>query len=200
MISIKSSSIVVLLTFVFLTTCSCSSAFTIIAATSSKSSRSTTELSSSSTNNTPSSAVTTIPPIRHTDSNHPLLQLANDYIYTKSGFYSPYDPDAHSNDFIFRGPYIGPLNKADYLATNHGYLRSESTRRYPISTPNAFGFSLDPLDPNRVWLMVRNTGTFTGEPGRGFGKEVSVPPNGKSIQGCPETLSLTFDEQHKASI
>jgi hypothetical protein len=187
MISITSS--IVVLAFVFMTICSYSSAFTI-AATSSKS-RSTTELYSSSTT-TPSAV--TIPPIPHTDPNHPLIQIANEYIYTKSGFYSPHDPDSFSNEFIFRGPYIGPLNKADYLATMDTF---GIYKAIPDINPNAFGFSIDPLDPNRVWFMVRNTGTFTGEPGLGFGNEVYVPPNGKSIQGCPETFSITFDDQQK---
>eukprot|EP00401_Gymnodinium_catenatum_P057624 CAMPEP_0117554556 /NCGR_PEP_ID=MMETSP0784-20121206/50816_1 /TAXON_ID=39447 /ORGANISM="" /LENGTH=55 /DNA_ID=CAMNT_0005351727 /DNA_START=259 /DNA_END=423 /DNA_ORIENTATION=+ len=38
----------------------------------------------------------------------------------------------------------------------------------PDISPNAFGYTLDPQDPNRVWFLVRNSGTFTGEPGLGF--------------------------------
>lgn len=113
-------------------------------------------------------------------------------LYTQSGFYSPIDESAFSKDFVFRGPYIGPLNKADYIQTMNAFKIYEAL---PDINPNAFGFSLDPKDPNRVWFIVRNTGTFTGELGLGNGR--SVPPNGASLSGCPETFSMTFDSDRK---
>lgn len=57
------------------------------------------------------------PPVVAADANHPLIMLANEILYTKSGFYSPYDESVYSEEFVFRGPYIGPLNKEDYLET-----------------------------------------------------------------------------------
>ena len=48
-----------------------------------------------------------VPPVQVADPNNPLIQLANEFTYTKSGFYSPYDEDAFSDEFVFRGPYIG---------------------------------------------------------------------------------------------
>lgn len=45
--------------------------------------------------------------------------------------------------------------------------------------------------------MVRNTGTFTGEPGLGLGGGQFFPPNGAKLEGCPETFSLTFDSNKK---
>ena len=128
------------------------------------------------------------------DPNHPLIELANEYIYTQSGFYSEFDESVHSEDFVFRGPYIGPLNKKDYQHTLNTF---GIYKALPDISPNAFGFSIDPMDPNRVWFMVRNTGTFTGEPGLGLGNEQYVPPNGAKLQGCPETFSIIFDENQK---
>mmetsp|Transcript_403 Transcript_403/g.390 ORF Transcript_403/g.390 Transcript_403/m.390 type:complete len:115 (-) Transcript_403:1-345(-) len=55
------------------------------------------------------------PSIDMADANHPLIKLTNEIIYSKSGFYSDYDESYFSEDFVFRGPFIGPLNKADYL-------------------------------------------------------------------------------------
>jgi len=134
------------------------------------------------------------PPVRTSPADHPLIQLANEFVYTKSGFYSPYEESWYSDDFVFRGPYIGPLNKKDYLGTMDTF---GIYRAIPDINPNAFGWSIDPADPNRVWFLVRNTGTFTGEPGLGFGGGRFFPPNGASLRGCPETFSITFDDDRK---
>lgn len=121
---------------------------------------------------------------------HPLIQKANEFIYTKSGFYSPYDASWFADDFVFRGPYIGPLNKRDYLDTMDAF---EIYNAIPDISPNAFGFSVDPRDENRVWFLVRNTGTFTGKNGLKIGDSFSLPPNGAVLDGCPETHSIIFD-------
>mmetsp|Transcript_24411 Transcript_24411/g.43732 ORF Transcript_24411/g.43732 Transcript_24411/m.43732 type:complete len:261 (+) Transcript_24411:77-859(+) len=134
------------------------------------------------------------PPVVVADANHPLIQLANEIIYTRSGFYSEYDESVFSDEFVFRGPYIGPLNKKDYLETMDGF---GIYKAFPDINPNVFGFSIDPLNPNKVWFMIRNTGTFTGEPGLGLGKAGHFPPNGATLNGCPETFSMEFDEDKK---
>lgn len=134
---------------------------------------------------------TTVPPVQMADASHPLIQRANDIIYTKSGFYSESDASCFADDFVFRGPYIGPLNKADYLETMDTF---GVYRALPDISPNAYGFSIDPQNPNRVWFMVRNTGTFAGEPGLGFGNGQFFPPNGATLEGCPETFSVTFND------
>lgn len=123
-----------------------------------------------------------------------LIQLANEFMHKQSGFYSPHDEAAFSDEFVFRGPYIGPLNKEDYLKTMDVF---GIYKAIPDISPNAFGWSVDPADPNRVWFLVRNTGTFTGEPGLGLGNGQNFPPNGASIQGCTETFSITFDGERK---
>jgi len=133
------------------------------------------------------------PPVVLAGPTHPLIQLANDIVYTKSGFYSDYDESAYSDDFVFRGPYIGPLNKKDYFSTMDTF---GIYRAIPDINPNAFGYSIDPRDPNRVWFMVRNTGTFDGEP-IGLGNGMDYKPNGAVLDGCVETFSITFDEERK---
>eukprot|EP00640_Fibrocapsa_japonica_P002548 CAMPEP_0113944166 /NCGR_PEP_ID=MMETSP1339-20121228/30680_1 /TAXON_ID=94617 /ORGANISM="Fibrocapsa japonica" /LENGTH=254 /DNA_ID=CAMNT_0000949253 /DNA_START=16 /DNA_END=780 /DNA_ORIENTATION=- /assembly_acc=CAM_ASM_000762 len=121
-----------------------------------------------------------------------LTEIAKDFIYSKTGFYSSYDADAFSDEFIFRGPFIGPLNKKDYFQTMDAF---EIYKAIPDINPNAWGFSIDPNDPNRVWLMVRNTGTFTGQPI--LPNAMNLKPNGAKLQGCPETFSIIFDEEQK---
>mmetsp|Transcript_20688 Transcript_20688/g.20031 ORF Transcript_20688/g.20031 Transcript_20688/m.20031 type:complete len:256 (-) Transcript_20688:354-1121(-) len=121
-----------------------------------------------------------------------LISRAKDILYNKSGFYSSSDPTLFSEEFVFRGPNIGPLNKKDYFQTMTAFGISKAI---PDINPNAWGYSIDPIDPNRVWFMVRNTGTFTGDaiaPG-----SLNYKSNGSKLQGCPETFSLTFDDQQK---
>eukprot|EP00529_Nitzschia_sp_RCC80_P028562 CAMPEP_0113514698 /NCGR_PEP_ID=MMETSP0014_2-20120614/40549_1 /TAXON_ID=2857 /ORGANISM="Nitzschia sp." /LENGTH=271 /DNA_ID=CAMNT_0000411215 /DNA_START=208 /DNA_END=1023 /DNA_ORIENTATION=- /assembly_acc=CAM_ASM_000159 len=146
--------------------------------------------SSSSTSSSPQ-----LPPIEAAPAvDHPLIQAAHKFAYSQSGFYSPYDESMFSDEFVFRGPYIGPLNKQDYLSTMDTF---GIYKAFPDISPNCFGYSIDPQNPNRVWFMVRNTGTFTGEPGLGFGGDAYFPPNGATLQGSPETFSIIFDEDQK---
>jgi len=126
--------------------------------------------------------------------DHPLIQTAHKFIYSQSGFYSPYDESVFSDEFVFRGPYIGPLNKKDYLSTMDTF---GIYKALPDIDPNSFGYSIDPQNPNRVWFLVRNTGTFTGEPGLGFGGDLYFPPNGAKLEGSPETFSIIFDDDGK---
>uniref|UniRef100_A0A6U3SEY5 Uncharacterized protein n=1 Tax=Ditylum brightwellii TaxID=49249 RepID=A0A6U3SEY5_9STRA len=121
-----------------------------------------------------------------------LIEKAKDIIYNKSGFYSPFDSDIFSKEFVFRGPIIGPLNKKDYLKTMDAF---QVYNAIPDINPNAWGFSIDPQDDNRVWFMVRNSGTFTG---RAFLPDsLNYEANGAMIDGCPETFSITFDDDQK---
>ena len=130
------------------------------------------------------------------DVNNPLIQLARDFVYNKSRFFSSYDPSAYSDDFIFRGPYIGPLNKNDYFSTMDTF---KVYKALPDINPNAWGFSIDPKYPSRVWYWTRNTGTFNGEH-IGVGNGLSIPPNGAVLDGCPETHSIIFDDDQKVKL
>jgi hypothetical protein len=166
------------------------SAFSVLPERSTLSRRRLTPLRSSATDPQVSKKAPPIP----TNKDNTLIILANEFIYTSSGFYSAADPSFYSDDFIFRGPYIGPLNKKDYLATMDTFKIYEGL---PDISPNAFGFSIDPKNPNRVWFLVRNSGTFTGKPGIGLGYGQYFPPNGAKLEGCPETFSITFDDNQK---
>jgi len=121
-----------------------------------------------------------------------LIEKAKNILENKSGFYSPYDEDVFADDFVFRGPFVGPLNKKDYLATMDAF---GIYKAFPDISSNAWGFNIDPENPNRVWFMVRNTGTFTGEPLAP--DSLNFKPNGAELQGCPETFSIIFDEEEK---
>ena len=62
-----------------------------------------------------STAVAAAVPPLPTAGDAELLQKANEFLHSGSGFYTPSREELFSDEFIFRGPAIGPLNKVDYL-------------------------------------------------------------------------------------
>jgi hypothetical protein len=109
------------------------------------------------------------------------------------GFYSPANESEFSEEFVFRAPVIGPLNKKDYLFTMGSFNLFEA---FPDLKANAWGFSIDPENPNKVWFMLRSTGTFENDLTAGPNVP-SIKANGKKLNGCPETHSILFDDDMK---
>ena len=70
------------------------------------------------------------------------------------------DPSKLDDDFVFRAPTIGPLNKKDYINT---MTTLQTYVGYPDLTPNAFGFTQDPDEPLKCIFWTRATGTFTAQ-------------------------------------
>ena len=67
------------------------------------------------------------------------------------GFYQPVlDKSMLSDDFVFMGPVVGPLNKADYLGTLGVFKIYEA---FPDITVSASGFTQDPTDPVCFFLV-----------------------------------------------
>eukprot|EP00588_Corethron_pennatum_P014282 CAMPEP_0194275106 /NCGR_PEP_ID=MMETSP0169-20130528/8027_1 /TAXON_ID=218684 /ORGANISM="Corethron pennatum, Strain L29A3" /LENGTH=266 /DNA_ID=CAMNT_0039018489 /DNA_START=40 /DNA_END=840 /DNA_ORIENTATION=- len=84
-----------------------------------------------------------------------------------------------AEDFEFVAQVIGPIGREEYL----GALGTFDLEASFDITPNGFGFTVDPLQTNRVWFFNRvratHTGTFMGaEP---TGKEVVYPPQVQHI-------------------
>ena len=110
-----------------------------------------------------------------------MIQLAKGVLAAETG---NKDPDLLSDDFTFCGPFIGPLNKGEYLAENSEY---DLKKAFPDLNENYSNFRVDPYDPYRVWYDAKATGTRTGTlKGRGA-------DGGKYI-GPPEAASMTFDD------
>jgi len=114
-----------------------------------------------------------------------LICLAKEYVNDPT-------PDKLSNDFVFRGPVIGPLCKKDFIATFESAGKDLKTA-FPDLVPNSFGFSADdPVEPNRVWYFERARGTFTGA----FNHPVvgKIEPTGAEYIAPPEARSVIFDD------
>ena len=118
-----------------------------------------------------------------------LIQRAREYAANPT-------PDDLAADFIFRGPVIGPLNKADFCATLSSVGGQNGIKdAFPDLEVNQFGFCADPTEPGRVWYMERPRGTFTGP----FDHPVvgTIEPTGAKYIGPPETRSIVLNEDGK---
>ena len=116
-----------------------------------------------------------------------LISMTKDYLENPS-------PDWWSEDFVFRGPVIGPLCKKDLVNTLGA--NSDLQKAFPDLQMNPFGFSADdPIDKNRVWFFVRPRGTFTGpfnHPTKGL-----IEPTNAAYIAPPEVRSVIFDASGK---
>lgn len=90
-----------------------------------------------------------------------------------------------ADDFEFCAPYIGPLSKDEFLDAADGFKIYDA---FPDFDNRYSNFSVDPIEPGRVWFFVRLLATNTGGL---FGKE----PNNKKVQLPPQVYSFKFNEQ-----
>ncbi|GMI60631.1 hypothetical protein ScalyP_jg8187 [Parmales sp. scaly parma] len=117
-----------------------------------------------------------------------LIAMAKNYTTNPS-------PDSMAEDFIFRGPVIGPLTKSDIIKTLKTVGNGIDVA-FPDINPNAFGFTADdPIEPMRVWYFVRPRGTFSGP----FTHPIlgEIKPTGKKLIGPPEARSMLFNDEGK---
>lgn len=80
---------------------------------------------------------------------------------------------------------VGPLTRKGYIANLEALGIYKTIADIQA---NPWGFSIDPLDPNRVWFMIRETGTMSKD--WKFGP-ATFPATGKSLQvrfGCEHAL------------
>ncbi|KAK3256408.1 hypothetical protein CYMTET_34456 [Cymbomonas tetramitiformis] len=123
-----------------------------------------------------------------------LIILAQDFIETGTGFGTPARPELIAEDFVFRGPVIGPLCKKDYL---HTLSVNKVYEAFPDLKSGAFGYTVDPAEPKRVWLFTRYSGTNTGDIHLG---PLTLPATSKVISGGAEVNSVLFDEHDKVKL
>jgi hypothetical protein len=111
------------------------------------------------------------------------------------GYFDPIDESLFAEEFIFRGPVIGPLNKADYMDVLDYF---KIYMAFPDIDPNCFGYTVDPEDPYRVWFFLRAKGTYQNPLGGPLGS--IIKPKNQVYRGSLETWSLVFDEDLKCRL
>ena len=117
------------------------------------------------------------------------------YFMNHGGYFNPLDAEILAEDFVFRGPVIGPLNKQDYIEVLKYF---GIYKAFPDIDPNCFGFTVDPEDPLRVWFQVRATGTYQNPIGGPLGNVLK--PDNREYRGSVETWSLLFDKDLKVQL
>eukprot|EP01024_Parvocaulis_polyphysoides_P051150 TRINITY_DN501_c0_g1_i5.p1 TRINITY_DN501_c0_g1~~TRINITY_DN501_c0_g1_i5.p1 ORF type:complete len:257 (+),score=14.98 TRINITY_DN501_c0_g1_i5:123-893(+) len=97
---------------------------------------------------------------------------------------STFDESMMADDFQFIPPVVGPLGKKELLAA----LKSFNTSSFTDAKANFYGFTIDPFQPNRVWMFTEPRGSF-------FGTYQGKQPVNDKYFAPPQMVSLTFNEQ-----
>jgi len=119
-----------------------------------------------------------------------LLDKARQVIDSEFGTKPGCDPKSMlAEDFQFVAPIIGPLKRDEFVRAFGSFKVRDA---FPNLKDNSV-FSVDPMEPNRVWFVSRATGTHTGP--LNFGRTIEA--TGRRFEGPPQAQSLLFDEQGK---
>jgi len=94
-------------------------------------------------------------------------------------------------DYVFRGPIIGPITQQEVKRTQKGF---QITDAYPDLETRPFGFSIDPDNPYRCYYMERWEGTNTGELQVG---PITMPPTNNQVQIPTHVMSINWTPQGK---
>merc|ERR1711997_557915 len=88
-------------------------------------------------------------------------------------------PELLAEDFQFIFPVVGPLTKTEFCTIFSSFKVKDA---FPDSCNNFFGFTVDPMEPNRVWYFSRAKMTHSGT--LKFGSQ-EFPPTGKEVVCSP---------------
>jgi len=98
-------------------------------------------------------------------------------------------PEVLAEDFQFIFPIVGPLTKEEFTTVFSSFKVDDA---FPNSQGNYFGFTVDPLEPNRVWFfsraILKHEGTLK------FGK-LQMPPSQKTVVHTPQAFSVSYDQE-----
>jgi len=119
-----------------------------------------------------------------------LIAIAKEIVAGKLGYDTP---DLLASDFQFSGPLEGPLTKSSYLEA--GNRRGLLYSAVPDVCYNAYNFVTDNFNPEKVWFMVRATGTMTATLVKDMERNISVLPTGLKAECPPELCSLSINSQ-----
>jgi len=97
------------------------------------------------------------------------------------------DGDCLADDFEFVAAVVGPLPKEEYLAALGSFKLTDS---FGIEQ-NYFGFSVDPIQTNRVWFFNRAVSTHIA-PFMGAKPEDTI--NGGVLNLPPQVYHIDFNE------
>jgi len=97
-------------------------------------------------------------------------------------------PGLLADEFLFIFPIVGPLPKHEFIQVFSSFKMDAAL----TGSANFYNFSVDPVEPNRVWFFSRSLLKHTGE--LNFGPQ-KIPASGKMIESPPQVLSMSFDKE-----
>ena len=100
-------------------------------------------------------------------------------------------PSLYADDYVFRGPIIGPITNKDVQDTQKGFNIQNA---YPDLDRGCFGFTIDPQNPYRCIFFERWTGTHSAELDAGLFK---LPATGNKVELPIHTTSVVWNPEGK---
>lgn len=130
-----------------------------------------------------------VPTATASGSSSTLATRAREWVLN-DGFHQPAKVELMSDEFVWFGPLVGPLNKQDFLGTVGSFAVWEG---FPDIAMEVSEFTQDPVEPNRYWGILRLSGTHT-EPLNSGTPAPQYPATGNSLDVGPQAVSVTFDD------
>lgn len=124
-----------------------------------------------------------------------LIKRTKEYLNAESGWFSPFKNGSHAEDFVMRGPIVGPLNFEDLYKV---LVNSGAWTGFPDIKPNPRACWLDPADNEfgrHVYCVCYPTGTHTEEY-RPPGGTV-IKPTHRSFASSGEVFSVLWNAELK---
>ena len=115
-----------------------------------------------------------------------LIQRAKEVLGPDVGIGTKDGGECLADDFEFCAAVVGPLPKEEYLGALGTFKLEDS---FDISM-NLFGFTVDPMQPNRVWFFQRQTAKHVND-------FAGVEATGKELVLPPQTMHIDFNEDGK---
>merc|ERR1711978_600414 len=113
-----------------------------------------------------------------------LIQKTKNFV-SKEVVFGSRMPEVLSEDFQFIFPIVGPLTKEEFTTVFSSFKVADA---FPSSKNNYFGFTVDPVEPNRVWYFSRAM--------LKHGK-LELPATNKTVIHTPQAFSVSYDGEGK---
>jgi hypothetical protein len=119
-----------------------------------------------------------------------VLQRTKDFVQIGIDTKGDYPDGWLADDFILRGPVVGPTNSREDLKETQKFFKLLDA--YPDIETNPFGFCVDPENPYRCFWFEKWTATHTGTM---QGDLFNLPATGKKVETPIVTLYVVWNPE-----
>ena len=107
-------------------------------------------------------------------------------------YYGVDEPSLLTADFQFSGPLVGPLTKDQHVRQS---TAASVKAALPDLSLDAYNFEIDAYDPQRVWLILKSSGTQTKALVQGDRVVKEAPEVPARYESSPEAVSVSINEK-----